>query len=526
MEQQRKVVTIPPTVSRFTASPIAAQKKRRVAAYARVSTDSDEQFTSYEAQIDYYTQYIKARDDWEFVKVYTDEGITGTSTKHREGFKAMVADALAGKIDLIVTKSVSRFARNTVDSLTTIRQLKEKGIECYFEKENIWTFDGKGELLITIMSSLAQEESRSISENVTWGQRKRMADGKVAIPFKHTLGFKRGPKGEILVDEEQAKIVRDIYDWFLEGLTPHAIAAKLMENGVPSPRGKEVWHQGTVRSILSNEKYKGDALMQKFYTEDFLTKRQIPNKGVLPQYYVEGNHEAIIPPETFELVQLELERRKSKGGRYSGVDIFASRIVCGECGAYYGSKIWHSNQAKYRRIIYRCNQKYGGDKPCSTPHVTEEQLKQGFVVALNKLISKRDDIIAGLTEGADILYDTTALEAEKKRLWDEMCVLAEMVQAAINENAHVALDKTEYQKRYDELATRYDRVKAEHDKVAGQIATLISTKTAAQQFIGTLKGLPQKVTAFNPETWGKLLDHATVCTDGSIRFTFRNGIEI
>ena len=210
MEQQRKVVTIPPTVSRFTASPIAAQKKRRVAAYARVSTDSDEQFTSYEAQIDYYTQYIKARDDWEFVKVYTDEGITGTSTKHREGFKAMVADALAGKIDLIVTKSVSRFARNTVDSLTTIRQLKEKGIECYFEKENIWTFDGKGELLITIMSSLAQEESRSISENVTWGQRKRMADGKVAIPFKHTLGFKRGPKGEILVDEEQAKTIRDM----------------------------------------------------------------------------------------------------------------------------------------------------------------------------------------------------------------------------------------------------------------------------------------------------------------------------
>jgi len=158
--------------------------------------------------------------------------------------------------------------------------------------------------------------------------------------------------------------------------------------------------------------------------------------------------------------------------------------------------------------------------------VTEEQLKQGFVAALNKLISKRDDIIAGLTEGAEILYDTSTLEAEKKRLWDEMCVLAEMVQAAINENAHVVLDQKEYQKRYDELATRCDGVKAEHDKVAGQIATLVSTKTAAQQFIGTLRGLPQKVTAFNLETWGKLLDHATVYTHGSIRFTFRNGIEI
>ena len=163
---QRKVTTIPASISRFTASPIDKPKKRRVAGYARVSTDHDEQFTSYEAQIDYYTNYINSRDDWEFVSVYTDEGISGTGIKKRIGFQTMIDDALAGKIDLIVTKSVSRFARNTVDTLTTIRKLKENGIECYFEKENIWTFDGKGELLITIMSSLAQEESRSISENL------------------------------------------------------------------------------------------------------------------------------------------------------------------------------------------------------------------------------------------------------------------------------------------------------------------------------------------------------------------------
>ena len=181
MEQHRKVKTIPATLTRFTSAPITEQKKRRVAGYARVSTDHDEQFTSYEAQIDYYTRFIQAREDWEFVQVYTDEGITGTSTKRREGFRQMIADALDGKIDLIVTKSVSRFARNTVDSLTTIRQLKDKGVEVYFEKENIWTFDGKGELLITIMSSLAQDESRSISENCTWGQRKRFADGKVSV---------------------------------------------------------------------------------------------------------------------------------------------------------------------------------------------------------------------------------------------------------------------------------------------------------------------------------------------------------
>lgn len=175
----KSVTTIPATLSRFTAAPLGSTKKRRVAAYARVSTDQEEQLTSYEAQVDYYTNYIKGRDDWEFAGIYTDEGITGTNTKKREGFKSMVADALDGKIDLIITKSVSRFARNTVDSLTTIRSLKEHNVECYFEKENIWTFDGKGELLLTIMSSLAQEEARSISENCTWGQRKRFADGKV-----------------------------------------------------------------------------------------------------------------------------------------------------------------------------------------------------------------------------------------------------------------------------------------------------------------------------------------------------------
>ena len=220
----------------------------------------------------------------------------------------MVQDAMDGRIDLILTKSVSRFARNTVDSLTTIRKLKEKGVECFFEKENIWTFDGKGELLITIMSSLAQEESRSISQNCTWGQRKRMADGKVSVPFEHFLGYDRGEHGELVVNKEQAETVKLIYDLFLQGLTPHAIAKHLTEHGILTPRKKAKWNPSTVHSILTNEKYKGDALMQKCYTADFLTKKQVINNGVLPQYYVEGDHEAIIPPETFELVQQELLR--------------------------------------------------------------------------------------------------------------------------------------------------------------------------------------------------------------------------
>ena len=197
----KEIITIPQTKNRVEGRNINI-KTRRVAAYARVSTDLDEQVSSYEAQIDYYSKYILARPDWVFVKVYTDEGITGTSMKKREGFKEMVADALAGKIDLIITKSVSRFARNTVDSLTTVRKLKEKGVEVYFEKENIWTLDSKGELLITIMSSLAQEESRSISENTTWGKRKQFQDGKFSMPYSSFLGYDKGPDGTLVVNKE------------------------------------------------------------------------------------------------------------------------------------------------------------------------------------------------------------------------------------------------------------------------------------------------------------------------------------
>ena len=219
----KRVTTIPATLNRFDSRPIQSVTKRKVAGYARVSTDTEEQATSYEAQVDYYTRYIKTNPEWDFAGIYTDEGITATNTSHRDGFNRMIQDALDGKIDLIITKSVSRFARNTVDSLTTVRELKEKGIEIYFEKENIWTLDAKGELLITIMSSLAQEESRSISENITWGKRKSFADGKASVSFTRFLGYDRGPNGEFVINKEQAVTVRYIYKRFLEGLSTYQI---------------------------------------------------------------------------------------------------------------------------------------------------------------------------------------------------------------------------------------------------------------------------------------------------------------
>ena len=436
----------------------------------------------------------------------------------------MVADALAGKIDLIVTKSVSRFARNTVDSLTTVRQLKEKGVEIYFEKENIWTLDSKGELLITIMSSLAQEESRSISENCTWGQRKRFADGKVTVPFKRFLGYDRGPDGNLVLNKDEAVIIRRIYSMFLQGMTPHGIAARLTADGIKSPGGKDKWNAGAVRSILTNEKYKGDALLQKSYTVDFLTKKKKVNEGEIPQYYVEGNHEAIIQPEVFELVQRELARRKGSTGKPSGVHIYSSKIKCGQCGSWYGSKVWHS-KTKYRKCVWRCNRKFDNEHHCTTPHFTEAEIQAMFIVVVNQLISQKESIIAALEASLETAFDTTALEVELTEVQGEIMVVSDRIQSCIYENAHVALDQEEYQKRYGALSDRFDKAKARFEEIEDAIGSKQSRRAAIETFLNNLRDA-NIVDNFEVSLWCGLLDFVTVYSRDNVVFTFRNGTEI
>lgn len=520
----KSVTTIPATLSRFTSTPIGIPKKRRVAAYARVSTDHEEQLTSYEAQVDYYTNYIQGRNDWIFAGVYTDEGITGTNTKRREGFKSMVADALAGKFDLIVTKSVSRFARNTVDSLTTIRQLKENSIEVYFEKENIWTFDGKGELLLTIMSSLAQEESRSISENCTWGQRKRFSDGKVTVPFARFLGYDRGADGNLVLNENEAVIVRRIYSMYLQGMTPHGIAARLTEDGVKSPGGKDKWNQGAVKSILTNEKYKGDALLQKSYMVDFLTKKKKVNEGEIPQYYVEGNHEAIVSPEVYDMVQREMESR-CKNKRHSGVHMFSGKIRCGNCGSWYGSKVWHSTD-KYRKVIWQCNHKFSREHRCTTPHLTDEDVQRYFVSAVNQLFSQKDTVLKSLDAGLKEAFDLTDLLMQEENQTEKVQMLADAVEKCIFENAHVVMNQDDYQQRYDDLVARYDAASDKLKEISSLIADKKARRDAVQQFMKTLKKQNDLISEFEPKLWCSLVEYMTVYAEDDVRITFKNGMEI
>ena len=520
----KRVTTIPATLNRFDSKPIQNARKRKVAGYARVSTDTEEQATSYSAQVDYYTRYIQANPKWEFVGIYTDEGITATNTNHRDGFNQMIEDAHAGKIDLIITKSVSRFARNTVDSLTTVRELKEKGIEIYFEKENIWTLDAKGELLITIMSSLAQEESRSISENTTWGKRKSFADGKASVSFSTFLGYDRGPNGEFVINEEQAVTVRYIYKRCLEGLSAYQIAKELTEKGVKTPAGKDRWYTSSVLSILKNEKYKGDALLQKCFTKDFLTHKRVTNNGEVPQYYVEGHHEGIVTAEQYEQVQAELRRRKEMG-RYSGVGVFSSKIKCGECGSWYGAKVWHSND-KYRRTVYRCNHKYGKSYKCKTPHITETEVKKLFVRAVNKLVAEKSEIIANTKEMMKVVCNTEILEKELDHTIAELNIIAEQMQAAISQNSRIALDQDEYEQRYSQLTARYNSIKPRYDELSEQLERKKAQKKLFKGFIRMLQKQDSVVKEFDEGLWSGLVQEVVVHASNDIRFLFKNGFEV
>lgn len=514
----KKVITIEATPSIIrSSSDEFSLKKRRVAGYARVSTDHEVQATSYESQMRYYSEYINGRDDWEFVKMYSDEGISGTNTKLRTGFKSMVEDALDGKIDLIITKSVSRFARNTVDSLTTVRQLKEVGVEIYFEKENIWTLDSKGELLITIMSSLAQEESRSISENVTWGLRKQFAEGKVHFPYTNVLGFKAGEDGAIVVDQDEAKTVRYIFQKALIGKSPYHIAKDLTEQVIPSPSGKSHWNATTIKRMLRNEKYKGDALLQKTYTTDFLTKKKNINRGELPQYYVENNHEAIVDRETFDAVQQVLENK----GRKSSTTIFSSKLVCGDCGHFFGSKVWHST-SKYRRVIYQCNEKYKGISKCSTPHVTEEEVIQWFISAVNQVLDNRIEVIDNLYVLLSI-GNLEVIDEQIKVLETEAEVVSQLVANLVSENAIIRQDQDKYLKKYNQLTSKYEGIVQDIESLELQRMQKSKRNKELQDFIGTLEKLGKVLTDFDELLWESLVESVMINEDKGAKFKFKNG---
>ncbi len=386
----------------------AEEPKLRVAAYARVSTDSEEQTISYDAQVEHYTEYIKSNPKWEFVEVFSDEGISGTYTKKRDGFNKMIKECMAGSIDMIITKSISRFARNTVDCLNFIRKLKEKNIAVFFEKENINTMDAKGEVLLTIMASLAQQESQSLSQNVKLGYPYRFQQGQMIVNHSRFLGYKKDKDGNTVVDENDAVIVKRIYREYLEGLSLKEICKGLEKDGVLTGAGKKKWIPSSVKRILTNEKYIGDALLQKTYTVDFLSKKRIVNNGIMPQYYVENSHEAIIPRDIFMRVREEMLRRanlhsgkKKKRRVYSSKYALSSIVYCSKCGEIYRRIAWN-NRGKHS-IVWRCLTRVeGGPSKCDAQTIKEDLLKEVTVKAINKVLSEKESIADKLKENIGI----------------------------------------------------------------------------------------------------------------------------
>ena len=352
-----KKVSVIPAKVQFDTSIKLSDKMLKVAAYCRVSTDEEEQDSSYEAQVEYYTNKIQDNPNWKFAGIYADDGKSGTNTKKRADFKTMVKDALNGKIDMILTKSVSRFARNTVDSLVTIRELKAKNIAIVFEKEGVNTLEGTGEILITILSSLAQEESRNISENTRWGVVQRFENGKMIVNHNKFMGYTKNENGDLVIVQEEAEIVRLIFRLYLEGYSAKKISQYLEENGIKTATGQDKWYDSVIFKMLRNEKYMGDALLQKTYTVDFMTKKKVINKGIVPQYYVEDDHEPIIPKELFYRVQEELARRasmnksavtrkKNQKSKFSSEYALTSLLLCGDCGQEYRRVTWSRNGKK------------------------------------------------------------------------------------------------------------------------------------------------------------------------------------
>ena len=368
-----------------------------MAAYCRVSTDQYEQLESLETQRSHYDEYIRAHKDWELVNVYYDEGISGTRADTRPGLQRLMADCRLRRIDMVLTKSISRFARNTLDCLKHIRALKAQNIPVYFEKESINTLDAKGEVLLTIMVSLAQQESQSLSQNIKLGLQYRYQQGKVQVNHNRFLGYTKDAEGNLIIDPEQAEIVKRIYREYLEGYSMDRIKAGLERDGIPTGAGKTTWHTSTINKILRNEKYIGDALLQKTYTTDFLNKTRVKNNGIVPQYYVEGNHEPIIPKNIFLKVQDELVRRitcVTANGRkcgFSSRHAFSQIVFCSECGENFHRTQWNNRGKK--SVVWRCLTRLYPKMTELVRHartVKEDELKAACLSAFNGFWKERD----------------------------------------------------------------------------------------------------------------------------------------
>lgn len=493
--------------------------KLKVAAYCRVSTDSDEQSTSYEAQVEHYTNFIQKNEEWEFAGIFADDGISGTNTKKREEFNRMIAECMEGHIDMIITKSISRFARNTLDCLRYIRQLKEKNVPVFFEKENINTMDSKGEVLLTIMASLAQQESESLSKNVKMGMQFRFQNGEVQVNHNRFMGYTKDEDGHLIIEPAEAEIVKRIYREYLQGASLKQIGDGLMDDGILTAAGKAKWRPESVKKILKNEKYIGDALLQKTYTVDVLTKKRVKNNGIVPQYYVENSHEPIIPRDLYMQVQEEMLRRANlhsganrKKRVYSSKYALSSIVYCSKCGDIYRRIAWN-NRGKHS-TVWRCvNRVEHGPDCCDAPTVQEEELQNAVVKAINMALGGKDEMLTALEKNIAMVL---ALEDETSM---------ESLDAKLEELQQELLKRANARQDYEDLADEIDLLREQKQNAMAENAEREGLKqriAEMQQFLAEQRGTIQE---YDEQIVRKLIEKITV-HDEKVTVVFKSGMEI
>lgn len=513
-------VTVIPAIKRVGNNKNSESKpKIRVAAYCRVSTDSEEQASSYEIQIEHYTKYIKKNKEWELAGIFADDGITGTNTKKREEFNRMIEECMAGKIDMIITKSISRFARNTLDCLKYIRQLKDKNIAVFFEKENINTMDSKGEVLLTIMASLAQQESQSLSQNVKLGIQYRYQQGEVQVNHKRFLGYTKDENKQLVIDPEGAEVVKRIYREYLEGASLLQIARGLEADGILNGAGHAKWHESNIKQILTNEKYIGDALLQKTYTVDILEKKREANKGQVPKYYVESSHEGIIPKDIFLKVQEEITRRANltKGSTerrrvYSGRYALSGMVFCVHCGDIFRRIKWNNRGCK--STVWRCTSRVDKDGPdCSARTVREEHLHEVVIKAINEAFREKENILPLLRENIEI-----SLEED---VTDRMAALDEQIKVI----QHELLATADMKNPGDDLGMEVRRLRNEKQALRAEEASHQDLKLRIDEMMTFLDCLSSELNEYDEQYVRTLIDKITVYDDHFI-VEFKSGIEI
>lgn len=530
-----KVVTIPAKPELSKGKAIARQL--RVAAYCRVSTDDEEQLTSYEAQKNYYTNKIMNNTEWTMAGIFADEGITGTSAKKRPEFIRMIRLCRQKKIDVVLTKSISRFARNTVDCLNYIRALKALGIAIIFEKENINTLETDSEILITMLGAFAQAESESISANVRWGKRQAMREGKVSFQYSKLYGYERGEDNKPQIIPEQAEVVRRIFNVFLAGDSLRLIKEALETDGVKSNSGDAAWSVSTIQGILRNEKYCGDAILQKTYISDCISRKVVKNNGQLPKYLIQNNHEGIIDRQTFDAVQTEIARRAgtkaaSQKKCVSGLACYSSqyalteRLVCGECGTLYRRCTWSRNGKK--RIVWRCISRLEyGTKYCKdSPTIDEAPLQSAILAAINSVMSSKNTLISQITDAmrmelSPISGETMSIGDIGRRIEVLHAEMQTLLECSASEGGFSA-----YADRFKAITDEVNTLNEQKSALQRRQAEDASASSRIKEAETLLQESSSELAEWDNHVIRQLVNTVKVLSSNKIRIYLNNGTEI